>query len=76
MKAIIELDECPKCCFICRFYYMYDKNEISYKESKRDGDINYSFRCMADLKLRRTTTEEMTKTRPADCPIKIKENKE
>ena len=55
--------ETPKQCATCHFYYMYGKKECF-------DDNTVSFRCMADLMLRRIYVVELYKKRAKDCPLK------
>ena len=65
--------EMPKCCALCNFYYMY-KNNLDLTSIY---DESLSFRCMADMKLKRMARKDFLKHRHITCPlIEIKESEE
>ena len=67
--VVIKDLKMPICCGICQFY-KYDYENLNFDPKER----NMSFRCWADLKLRRIETNQLYREIHETCPlVEIKE---
>ena len=67
----------PKCCYMCNFFIYSQENGILDVNKLNFNVSALSFRCCADLKLKRIASETELTSRHKECPlIEIKEDKE
>ena len=68
--------EMPKCCHVCNFFIYSQENGILDVKNFDFNKSALSFRCCADLRIKRITSQEELIYRHKDCPLVEIKNEE